>query len=272
MVTADQLVEAFKQLRAGEGMTADKLTLYPWMKAAFRVDSEVELLAFIRDKTAHLSSNSNCKAGLVALALGYQPLQNLQARRLASVKATRDPDGNIQQNIRRKEDRGFQEMATHLVSLIEDQADEETDALLDVLGRLTESMNATSESVEGIVQKFDGKMTGTEVVRTIEGLLKRFDEHTDSKFEYLLFLINALNNQVRESYRNHERMLEIVLTSKWRRRDKELKVELMKTMIDSMKINQESFETLQEAVKKFSSVQKAEDRLRTSSESLPDQD
>ncbi|NHW45987.1 hypothetical protein HAV21_03620 [Paenarthrobacter sp. MSM-2-10-13] len=115
MMTVEQLVKAFQELRRDRGITVDKLQNRPDLLAEFNIETGAEFISFLEETTIPVMNKPKCKAALVALAVGYEPMKDLKTRRLHNAGVQSEEFGDVQQNIRRHEDDGFKEIATLLL-------------------------------------------------------------------------------------------------------------------------------------------------------------
>ncbi|WP_160665213.1 hypothetical protein [Pseudarthrobacter sp. ATCC 49987] len=115
MMTVDQLVKAFQELRRDRGVTAAKLQHRPDLLAEFNIETGAEFISFLEETTIPVMNDPKCKAALVALAIGFEPLKDLKTRRLHHAGVESEAFGDVQQNIRRHEDEGFKEIALLLL-------------------------------------------------------------------------------------------------------------------------------------------------------------
>ena len=113
-MTVEQLVKAFQEMRRDQGMTVDKLQKRPDLLAEFKVETGAEFISFLEEVTVPVMNDPKCKAALVALAIGYEPMKDLKTRRLHHSEV-KSPLEDLQQNIRRHEDQGFKEIALLLL-------------------------------------------------------------------------------------------------------------------------------------------------------------
>lgn len=119
MISAEHLVAAFKSMRAGQGMTLDKLATRPDLRQAFNLDTDSEFIQLIKDNTVDLVVNKDCKAALVSLAIGFAPMDKLESRRLALIGETSLEFGDKLHKLRPMEVKGFNIIALRLLELLE---------------------------------------------------------------------------------------------------------------------------------------------------------
>lgn len=114
-MTVEQLVKAFQELRRDRGITPSKLQNRPDLLAEFNIETGAEFISFLEETTVRVMDDPKCKAALVALSIGYEPMKDLKTRRLHHAGVQSEEFGDVQQNIRRHEDEGFKEIATLLL-------------------------------------------------------------------------------------------------------------------------------------------------------------
>lgn len=150
MMTVEQLVKVFKELREGQGITVSKLQNRPYLLAEFNIETPAEFITFMEEATVPLMSNPNCKAALVALAVGYEPMKDLTSRRLHHAGVSSKAFGDAQQNIRRNEDKGFKEIATLLLDSGRKRVDSRN--LYERIEKLEASVRVLSSTVQEILR------------------------------------------------------------------------------------------------------------------------
>ncbi|MEW1950674.1 hypothetical protein AB0280_15595 [Pseudarthrobacter sp902506025] len=117
MMTVDQLVKAFQQMRQGQGITVEKLQHRPELLAHFNIATGAEFISFLEEATVPVMNHPKCKAALVALAIGHDRLKDLRERRRKLAGVPIDYKGDFEQNCRRVENEGFIEIATLLLDI-----------------------------------------------------------------------------------------------------------------------------------------------------------
>lgn len=123
MLTVEQLVKAFQELRRDRGITVAKLQNRPDLLAAFKCDNGQAFIDFLEEATISLMDDPKVKAALSALAIGYEPMKDLKTRRLHFAGVADEKFEDKQQNLRRHEDEGFKEIATHLLEVNQTRMD-----------------------------------------------------------------------------------------------------------------------------------------------------
>ncbi|WP_159636131.1 hypothetical protein [Arthrobacter sp. 8AJ] len=203
MLSAEQLAQALKGMRAGSGITVAKVGLRPELRRTFDLDTDDEFISFIKERADELRGHPDCEAALVALGIGCKPTNTLKERRRAHVGASRQSSEDFEKTCGRREDRGFQEIAVRLIqerraSTGPDEAtlwemiqrcNTRIDTLSDQVAELTRIHNLSLEELSDFADK--QKNLNAEALFIQQMTLDRFFD----LFQIFLKYVNLKNDQ-----------------------------------------------------------------------------